>query len=287
MKKFILLLLLGLSGCSAHYTTESFIYQDKQPEQPLNINIIQTQLHQDNLSTLVSSINFTSNDGTQLSGIKLMNKEAVINLIFFSANGMKISQSSKILNKFSLLPVNIIWFDYRGMGVSDKKSTLSLTSLKTDALGVFDYSKKTLPQHLPMAIHGLSMGSIIASYVAVNKEVDALILDGAISSVSTLVDNLMPTWSKPFYSVTLSAELAEIDNSDFIKDYTKPLLLLIGADDSITPPANSEQLYQLSPSEIKVLALISDTEHAKTMKKSQTIKAYLHFINTITCCKSS
>jgi alpha-beta hydrolase superfamily lysophospholipase len=200
---------------------------------------------------------------------------------------MKIRQSTKILNKFSLLPVNIIWFDYRGMGVSDKKSTLSLTNLKTDALGIFDYSKKTLPQHLPMAIHGLSMGSIIASYVAVNKDVDALILDGAISSVSTLVDNLMPTWSKAFYSVTLSVELAEIDNSDFIKDYTKPLLLIIGADDSITPPANSEQLYQLSPSQIKVLALISDTEHAMTMKKSQTIKAYLNFINTITCCKSS
>ncbi|MBA6232961.1 MULTISPECIES: hypothetical protein [unclassified Colwellia] len=46
-----------------------------------------------------------------------------------------------------------------------------------------------------------------------------------------LVDTLMPSWSKLFYSVNLSPELAEINNGDFIKKDRKPLLFLIGDND--------------------------------------------------------
>tara|TARA_B100000809_G_scaffold193165_1_gene192109 strand:- start:852 stop:1082 length:231 start_codon:yes stop_codon:yes gene_type:complete len=73
----------------------------------------------------------------RLEPVKLINKDALVNIVFFSANGMKISASSKILNKFSLLPANVIWFDYRGMGVSDKKENLSLISLRADVLRIF------------------------------------------------------------------------------------------------------------------------------------------------------
>ena len=71
---------------------------------------------------------------------------------------------------------------------------------------------------MPTTIHGLSMGSLIATDVANNKDMDALIFDGAINKVPQLVDNLMPTWSKLFYSIYLSSELAEINNIDFIKE---------------------------------------------------------------------
>ncbi|WP_057831497.1 alpha/beta hydrolase [Colwellia sp. TT2012] len=286
MKTITILFILLLSGCSANYTTESFVYQDDEPEKQLNITKIQTELAEANISAVVSDVSLKAEDGITLRGIKLINKDALVNIVFFSANGMKISTSSKILNKFSLLPANVIWFDYRGMGVSDKKDKLSLNNLRTDALRIFDFSKIEFPENLPTTIHGLSMGSLIASYVANNKDIDALILDGAISTVPQLVDNLMPTWSKLFYSINLSPELAEINNVDFIKEYNKPLLFLIGEDDSTTPVANSKELYDISPSSVKVLAIIPDTEHAQTMKKDKAIKAYQDFINNLVCCKN-
>jgi len=123
---------------------------------------------------------------------------------------MKISSSSKILNKFSLLPANVIWFDYRGTGVSEKNSELNVSDLQSDALSVFDFANKNLPSNIPTAIHGLSMGSLLASYIANERIIDALILDGAISSVPELIDNAVPSWSNVFYTVKVSSELAKI-----------------------------------------------------------------------------
>lgn len=286
MKTITLFILLLLTGCSANYTTESFVYQDEQLESQLNLDKIQTDLIETESSAVVSTVSLKADDGITLRGIKLIQKDALVNIVLFSANGMKISTSSKILNKFSMLPANVIWFDYRGMGISDKKDELTINSLKKDALSIFDFSAKEFPTNLPVAIHGLSMGSLIASYVANNKETDALILDGAISTVPSLVDDLVPTWSKPFYSITLSPELAEITNIDSIKQYNKPLLFLIGEDDSTTPVEHSKALFDISPSQVKVLAIIPDTEHGETMKKEKGIKAYQDFINNLVCCKN-
>jgi hypothetical protein len=49
---------------------------------------------------------------------------------------------------------------------------------------------------------------------------------------------------------------------------------------------NSKELYNISSSQIKVLAIIPNTEHAETMKKDKAIKAYQDFINKLVCCKN-
>lgn len=287
MKIIALFLLVLLTGCTANYTTQSFVYQDNQPEPQLELTKIQSDLIEAELPATVTEVSLTASDGITLRGIKLVNKEALVNIVFFSANGMKINTSSKILNKFAMLPANVIWFDYRGVGISDKKDELTINSLQKDALSIFDFSIHQLPSNLPVAIHGLSMGSLIASYVANNKETNALILDGAISTVPSLVNNLIPAWSKPFYSVTLSNELSEITNVNSIKQYNKPLLLLVGEDDSTTPVENSKAFYDISPSQMKVLAIIPDTEHGESMKKEAGIKAYQGFIlEHVKCCNT-
>jgi hypothetical protein len=286
MKTITLFITLMLAGCSVTYTTESFVYQDDKPEKELNIGKIQMELVEAEISAVVNTVSLSTQDGIELRGVKLINKNALVNIVFFSANGMKISSSSKILNKFSLLPANVIWFDYRGMGISDKNDKLSVKNLQLDGLSVFDFSKNEFPKNLPVLIHGLSMGSIIASYVANNRETDALILDGAISTIPQLVENAAPTWSKLFYSINLSTELSKINNMELIKKYNKPLLLLIGENDSTTPVENSKALLDLSPSEAKVLAIIPKTEHGETMKKDKGIRAYQDFINNLVCCTS-
>lgn len=88
------------------------------------------------------------------------------------------------------------------MGVSDNKDELTIYSLQTDIFHVFNFAKNEFPTELPIAIHGLSMGSIIAAYVASNKKVDALIINGAISSVPKLMNDFLPVWSKFFIQLT-------------------------------------------------------------------------------------
>ncbi len=75
---------------------------------------------------------------------------------------------------------------------------------------------------------GISMGSILATYVAGERNIDGLVLDSSISTVPELVDNLVSSWSKIFSTVTVSDELNDIANVKLIKKHHKALLLLIG-----------------------------------------------------------
>ena len=286
MKICTMILVLLLSGCAVNITPDSFIYQDDKVENHLDLKKIQTKINQDSTLIDISEVSLTTQEGLLLKGVKLLHKDALINIIFFGGSGMKISTSSGILNQFALLPANVIWFDYRGTGVSEKKIGLNVTDLQSDALSVFDFASKNLPSKIPTAIHGLSMGSLLASYTANERVIDALILDGAISSVPELVDNLVPSWTKIFSTISVSPELAKIDNIALIKNYNDPLLFLVGQDDSTTPVKFSQELYDVSGSSVKTLTIIPNTEHGETMKKDEAIKAYALFINKLICCKN-
>lgn len=279
MKICTIILSLLLSGCAVNITADSFIYQDDIAEKQLDLKAIKSKITHDADLTEISEISLITQKGITLKGVKLLHKNAQINIIFFGGGGMKISSSYDVLNQFSLLSANVIWFDYRGTGVSEKKENLNVSALKSDALIVFDFAIKNLPSGIPVAIHGLSMGSLLATYIANERSIDALILDGAISSVPELVDNLVPTWSKLFSTVKISPELAKIDNIELIKHYSKPLLFLVGENDSTTPVRFSQELYDASSSSVKKLEIIPNAEHGNTMKKNEAIKVYKHFIN--------
>jgi hypothetical protein len=285
MKICTLILVCLLSGCAINITPNSFIYQDDKVEEQLDLKRIQTKIDQSPALVDISEVSLTTQEGLTLKGVKLLHKDALINIIFFGGSGMKISTSSGILTQFSLLPANVIWFDYRGTGVSEKKSELNVSDLQSDALNVFDFANKELSSNMPTAIHGLSMGSLLASYTANQRSVDALILDGAISSVPELVDNLVPSWSKVFSTVTVSPELATINSTELIKNYNAPLLFLVGQNDSTTPVKFSQELYDASGSTVKILTIIPNTGHGETMKKDEAINSYKLFINKLNCCK--
>jgi hypothetical protein len=290
MKVFTIILLTLLSGCAINITTDSFIYQDEKAESKLDLEKIRDKITQDPTLIAISDISLTTKEGVVLNGVKLLHKKALINIVFFGGNGMKISIASGILHKFSSLPANVIWFDYRGTGVSEKNSEknseLNVSDLQSDALRVFDFANKNLPSNIPTAIHGLSMGSLLASYIANERIIDALILDGAISSVPELIDNAVPSWSKVFSTVKVSPELAKLDNFELIKNNNEPLLFLVGENDSTTPVKFSQELYDASNSSVKTLTVIPNTEHGETMKKDEAIEAYLLFIDNVSCCKN-
>lgn len=283
MKTLLITLTLLLSGCAINITPASFIYQSEKVEPQLDIKAIDVKMS--NAPSSVSNISVITPNGITLNGIKLTKTDAIVNVILFGGNGMRISASAGILNHFALLPANVIWFDYQGMGVSEKSAELSIDALKSDALTVFDFAKHEFTAQLPLVVHGVSMGSLIAGYVASERHIDGLVLDGAISSVPKLVENLIPIWSKLFSTVTVSPELSEINNEELIAQYTNPLLILSGENDETTPLIYSQQLLDISPSVIKSIKVLPDTKHAQTMKKSEAITAYQLFINELTCCK--
>jgi len=273
-----------MSGCTVNIATDNFIYQDDAIE-TFDLNALKENVHQDSELTHLSEVSLTTNDGLTLKGLKLLHENAKVNVVFFGGNGMKINNANKILNHFALLPANVIWFDYRGMGLSEKREGLTVEDLKSDALSVFDFSRNELPSTMPLVVNGISMGTLLASYIASERSVDGLVLDGAIGSVPDLVDGLTPAWSRLFSTINISPELAEINNNDIIKKYDAPLLLLVGTNDEVTPVAFSQELYNSSNSPLKKIAVIPEATHAQSMKFDEAISAYQTFIEQLSCCK--
>ncbi|WP_299947846.1 hypothetical protein [uncultured Microbulbifer sp.] len=128
MKAYMIILAALLSGCTANITASSFIYQDKTIEKHIDLNKISIKLKSHSPLINLSGVTLTTQDGALLKGIKLLHKDARINIVFFGGNGMKVNKSHDILNHFALLPANIVWFDYRGVGAS--KGMNKLTILK-------------------------------------------------------------------------------------------------------------------------------------------------------------
>ena len=273
-------LCLLLNGCAINVTPEKIIYQDKQVVS-LDVEKMQSSFDTDLSMAKLSKVSINTANGVVLNGISFIHPQAKVSIVLFGGSGMKISSSVKILERFALIPANVTWFDYRGVGASTKKESLSIDDFKKDALNVFDFANKLNKQDLPIIIHGISMGSIIVSELINERNIDGVVLDGAIGSVTDLITQTTPLWTKLFSTVTVSPELASLNNIDKIREYQKPLLLLVGENDETTPVKFSQALYDVSSSKVKILTIIPDIDHGRTMKKEEAILAYQEFIKQI------
>lgn len=277
---FTFLLTLAIFGCAIDVNPRSFVHQANK-KAPLDISGLHAAANRDEIAVGITTVEMTNAQGLSLTGVAVHYPQPVANIVFFGGNGMTISKANGYLHRLGQLPANILWVDYQGMGASDKADRIEIESLKRDALQVFDYARDVFPQSLPTVVHGLSMGSLIATYVATERETDALVLEGAINGVPELVDNMVPVWSKLFTRVNLHPELAKIDNGILLEQYTGPLFFIVGEKDRTTPVTFTEQLYRLSKSDNKTLYIVPDADHGTTMKKEGSIRRYREFIATL------
>ncbi len=270
-----------LTGCAINVSPATFIQQD-QSVTPMDITGLHNLVNEDDTKMGITRVKLTNAQGITLRGVALAYPDAIANIVIYPGNGMTVSNANTFLHRFSKLPANILMLDYQGMGASEKAEKIKLKALQQDALQVYDYATEVFQNDHPILVHGVSMGSILAAFVASERDVEGVVLDGAIDNVPELVDNLMPAWSKVFTRIVVAPELANIDNSDYVSEYYGPLLILAGEKDKTTPLTDAETLYQQSPSPQKTLLLIPEATHAKTMKYGEAITGYQQFIRSIT-----
>ncbi|MCW8109839.1 lysophospholipase [Alteromonas ponticola] len=273
------ILVLG-SGCAIDVSPKAFIHQDEQPLQ-LDTSSLQKAIQKDEAQVSITTVQLTNAQGLELVGVAVSYPKAKANIVFFGGDGQTINSGSGLIHRFGQIPANILWVDYQGMGASGKAEKLKVANLKSDALQVYDYAKEVFPKRLPTLVHGLSMGSLMATYVAAERPVDAIVLDGALNDLPSVVTNMMPSWSRIFTTLDIHPDLANMSNVDAIKDYHGPVLFLVGEKDRITPVAFVEQVYRAAPSEHKVLYVIPGQTHFHGMKQEATIQRYREFVESL------
>ncbi|KPH64570.1 alpha/beta hydrolase [Pseudoalteromonas porphyrae] len=267
IKISLTLLLFSQAACTTISLKEShFIKPDKR--------IQLSDLKAINRSAKTQLITIASQDGIQLRGTLITIDNAKATILYFGGNQFRVNiAGGEPATALLPLQTNILMIDHRGYGLSDGKPTID--NLKQDALTVFDFAKQHSELvNAPIIVHGHSLGSMIASYVASQRSVAALVLEGSVTNVEQMTQSRIPWYAKPFIELNYSPELRKIDNLKVMEQYTAPLLIITGEKDTQTPSSLAKDLYAHSASKHKQLYIAQGKHHGDALDGAELKKHY-------------
>jgi fermentation-respiration switch protein FrsA (DUF1100 family) len=216
-------------------------------------------------------------DGTKLHSVLLRQPRARGTILYFGGNGYTIGRFGAATAAIvAPLGMNLMLVDHRGYGLSE--GVPSADTIETDGLAAFDYLAR-LPGMTPdrIVVHGQSLGSFIAGRIAANRPTAGVVLESSVTTTEDWVAS--QTAGKPV-KVTIDPPLRGRGNLRQISAISEPLLLLVGRNDTTTPPRLSEALYGASPlpPSAKTLAIIPGAGHNDALLKPEAMTAYRTFL---------
>jgi len=263
----VMMLMLSQAACTSININEShFIKPDK------SIDVL--KLKEIDSTAQIEPVTITTSDGTMLRGTFVTVANAKATVLYFGGNQFRLSIAAGEPAAILLpLQTNILMVDHRGYGQSG--GTLTIANLKQDALTIFDFAKQQSSiSNKPVILHGHSLGSMVASYVASQRPVDALVLEGSVTNVQQMIATQIPWYAKPFVKVNYSDELTSIDNLKILQKYTSPLLIITGDKDTQTPKSMAESLYQNAASKHKQLYIAQGKHHGNALEGTELKQHY-------------
>ena len=221
-----------------------------------------------------------SSDNLNLTGWFIRSNSAIGTVLYYGGNGFVMVISHDIINSIIDQNVNLLVFDYRGYGENPGAPTVA--GLEEDGLAAYDFliqQKQIDPQKL--ILHGHSLGSFIASYVASEREAAGLVLECPITDAKDWTGMLVPWFLKPFVKFEIEPALLENSNVKRLATIEKPLLIFAGGNDQITPPKMAESLFNVATSKDRELLIIENGGHNDLPQRDEYKSALNKFYGRI------
>ena len=200
-------------------------------------------------------------------------------VLYFGGNAFHLDQHGRrVLDAVAPCGVDVVMVDYRGYGRSTGVPTIA--TMQSDALQAFDFVNARHPGRV--VLHGQSLGSFIAAYVARQRPAArGLILEATTTNARDWGNAMLPWYVWPFVRLELSEPLAGIDNVAAVSGYAGPGLVLEGADDNVTPPRLAAKVYDAMPSRSKRMLVVPGAGHNDVLSNPVTQPAYCEFIRQV------
>ncbi|GAA74923.1 MULTISPECIES: alpha/beta fold hydrolase [Pseudoalteromonas] len=268
----LILLILSQTACKTINISESHFIKP-------NKNITLSTLSAINNSVQITPIEISAHDGNTLRGTYLSIANPKATVVYFGGNEFTIQRNSA--GPATILieqQVNILMLDYRGYGQSS--GIPNIKNMKQDALDIYDFAKQQ--SNIPIVLHGHSLGSMIAGYIATQRPVDGLVLEGSITNVKQMTSARIPWYAKPFININFSKQLTTINNLKMVQDYKSPLLIMTGENDMQTPISLAKELYKEAISSQKQLYIAKGMHHGNALKGAELKSKYAVLLSQIT-----
>lgn len=267
-----LLAALVLAGCGTLQIEErNFIRPDRAGEPRPASTLEQTlpaafTLREESIATA---------DGASLRGVRLSRADSAATVLYFGGNAFHLDQhGAEVAVALASCPLELVMFDYRGYGRSS--GAPDVATMKADALREFDLVNAGRPGGV--VVHGQSLGSFIAAYVAQQRPVRALVLESTTTNALDWANANVPWYARPFVTVEVSAPLRGIDNVATLAGYDGASLMLMGEGDRITPLPLARKMFEALPGRRKRLLALPGAGHNNVLEQPATVPAYCDFV---------
>lgn len=205
-------------------------------------------------------------------------KPGVMMLHGFTGNRIEQHQLFvKTARKLAQTGFYVLRFDFRGSGESQGQfSRMTVSGEISDALAAISWFKiNTGVDPNKIAILGLSMGSCVAAYTAVQSDVKALVFwSGVAKTVEVFAQNtpyeVMRNQAKQAGYIDFKGwqvgfsfidELHSLDPLEVVQEYAGPTLVVHGSEDLVVPVEHGQCYYEQVGSEDKEIIIIEGADH--------------------------
>jgi len=227
--------------------------------------------------------------GTRVEAVVLRHPSPRAVLLYFGGNSLRHCPQGLELDShvraavegYRRLGLSVILMNYRGYGGSTGRA--GFESVKRDALFLHDRVRAdSALARLPMIVHGQSMGTLFAGYVATSRPVAAAVLESPPTTIDEVVKAAVPWYAKPFVRVNADAEVRAQDNAALAGAVAVPVLYIVGDRDRVTPPAMARRLHTASPARDKALVFVRGGRHGDLVQFSEFWEALATLVDQAT-----
>ncbi|MFL6588122.1 MAG: alpha/beta hydrolase [Luteimonas sp.] len=188
-------------------------------------------------------------DDVSIYRVDLKRADARATVLYFGGNGFRTGlHARRIIDAYAGLPVDLVLVDHRGYGAST--GTPTIDGLRADALQVYDQVRAEAVGR-PLIVHGQSLGSFFAGYVADTRQLDGLVLE---SSMTTAEDWTRAMRARAGFWTRLAVRrfdiapaLQKTGNLEVARRLDEPVLYVVGELDVTTAPKFSQTLFDVTP----------------------------------------
>ena len=230
--------------------------------------------------------------GIELTGVAATRPDAVSGVLFLggATSRVRTDGAATLRALTAAAPVNVMLLDYPGSGTSGGAPTL--VSVTAHAIAAYDWIAAR-PSLAPggLIVHGHSFGGFVATSVADARTVRGLVLHGAATSARELAKESVRTWlhawwtrpARPFIRIAVDRSLAREDNRVRLGRYRGPVLVLVGADDAVTPPSMSRSIAaaSASPRALMRLVVLPGSDHQTLLNNPRFGDVYRTFLDSV------
>ena len=176
-------------------------------------------------------------DGETLNALLFKANEPAKGLIiYFHGNADNLQRWGQYAVDYTQLGYDILMMDYRGYGKSS--GTPHEKILYEDAATIWEWARTNLP-HPRIIIYGRSLGSPIASNLAITTHPDLLILETPFKDVRSVISPVLIPWA---YLFPLRHHFS---NYDFLSKVRCRKVIIHGTQDWVVPLSSPLQLKPL------------------------------------------